>query len=222
LFESSQIDWQAGSFMTLKSNLLLVLGLVGLFGLMMPSTLLASPSACDLDASNLVYNCGFEMGDFGGWSLNRAASGSDIGVDPVPHTGVYGAEFGAVDGLNDYIYQGLSTTPGDTYAVSFWVNGSGSEGGQFVADWDGTNILTLTGTISGGYTDYTFVETATATSTQLEFGGNAPGYYYLDDVQVDPTPEISSIFLFGTGLAGIFLMLVRSRCAGRRLFRNHC
>jgi hypothetical protein len=202
--------------MTAKFKLLLVVGVV-LLSLTMPSALRAD--VCGSVAGNLVANCGFETGDFTGWTIIPAAAGSDLHIFGSPvNSGNWSAGFGAVSGLNDYIYQDLTTTPGGIYDVTFYLaTGSVSSTGQFVANWGGSNIFTQTGGTNSGsvFTEYSFDEAATASSTQLEFGGNTPpSWYYLDDVSVvytgtTVTPEPSIILLLGTGLMGLGGLLKR-------------
>jgi hypothetical protein len=203
------------------SHIGLLFGLIGLSGAM---PMFATTSICGAVSGNLILNCGFETGDFTDWTVTGTLS-SDFGVTTnVPNSGSHDARFG--DNTNDYIDQSFATTAGDTYSVSFYVNDSleVSPTGQFVANWNGTNFLTLTGATansscaaagSAGYDLCTFTETATSSSTDLQFGGStASSYYHLDDVVVtqnapSSVPEPSSISFAVAGLFGILL-------AGRR------
>lgn len=194
--------------MASRSRFLLVITLLGLFGLILPAAVLAD---CTAVPGNIVANCGFETGAFNPeWTTVPAASGSIFGVDGNPHSGAHAAAFGAVSLQNDYIYQDLATTSGTNYDVNFWLDASQGVTGQFVALWNGTIFFTQPGDLPGGYFDYNFLLPAsTSGSTRLEFGGNSPpSFYYLDDVSVVPsavstTPEPSAIFLFATGLMAI-------------------
>ena len=48
-----------------------------------------------LVSANLIVNPGFETGDFTGWRVTRAVSGSNLGVGFGAHFGTYAASFGA-------------------------------------------------------------------------------------------------------------------------------
>jgi len=165
-----------------------------------------------------VQNCGFETGDLTGWVVTPAASGSDYYVNSYDvNSGSYSLAFGAVAGLNDYIDQSLTTIAGQSYNISFYVDSSQDVApGQFVANWDGANILTITDGSGSGYELYSFMEVASTNNTDLQFGGNSPpSWYYLDEVVVTPTitsgvPEPSAAWFILPGLAGIWLLSGRN------------
>jgi hypothetical protein len=200
------------------SHIGILFGLIGLGGAM---PIFATPSICGAVSGNLILNCGFETNDFTDWTATDAATGSALDVTlNIPNSGTHDARFGASGGENDLLDQSFATISGDSYTVSFYVDSSAASAtGQFIADWNGGNILTLTGaTGSGtgpdtaGYEFYTFTESATSASTDLEFGGNTKAaYYHLDDVVVtqnapSAVPEPSSISFAVAGLFGILLM----------------
>jgi hypothetical protein len=189
-------------------------------------------------SGNLVLNCGFELSStqLTDWTVTDASSGSAVGVTSnFPNSGSENARFGASNGINDYIDQSFTTISGDTYNVSFYVSPvtnslSVSSSGQFVAEWNGSNITAFTGTTPGtgcsstadaaGFDLCSFTETATGSSTDLTFGGNThANFYHLDDVVVtqaggtSPVPEPSSISF---ALAGLFSAFV----AGRRYMQK--
>jgi hypothetical protein len=207
------------------SHIGLLFGLIGL-GLAMP-TFASTASVCDAVSGNLVNNCGFELGNFTDWTTTAASSGSAFNVTNItgatggPNSGSYDARFGATAGINDYIDQSFATTAGDYYTVSFYVstNANGGVGtGQFVANWNGGNILTITnatqtgtGPDTAGYDLYSFIEQATSGTSDLEFGGNnKTSYYHLDDIVVtqntSAVPEPSSVSFAVAGLFGILLV----------------
>ncbi len=206
------------------SHIGLLLGLIGLGGAI--PTFANTASICSAVADNLINNCGFGTGDFTDWTVTGTVSSNFDVTTNVPNSGYDDARFG--DTTLDYIEQSFSTVAGDTYSVSFYVDATVpgnivSENGEFVAEWDGTNILTMTGSTypgscsgpdSAGYDLCSFTETATSTSSNITFGGEtADAYYHLDDVIVtqntSAVPEPSSISF---ALAGLFGILV----AGRR------
>ena len=164
--------------------------------------------------ANLITNGDFETGDFTGWTMTHAPSGSLIFVDhgPGPDT-TFGAFFGATGSAFDSISQTFATTPGASYTLTFFYQVT-NIGNPFPANngfdvlWNGVSIggsLFPQFNVNPGFATFTFHEIATGTSTTLVFEGrNAPSFDFLDNVSVVATPDGGSTFsLFGVALLGL-------------------
>jgi hypothetical protein len=176
-------------------------------------------------ADNIVNNPGFETGDFTGWALSGTHSSADdngiyYGVDALDaHSGSNGAYFGAVGGVLN-LSQTLTTTPGDTYSLSFWLAQSTEASppytNSFQVSFGGVTLFSVTDAPVSDYTEYTYSVVAHSSSTSLQFGfRNDTGFYSLDDVAAlssAPTavPEPASILLVGPFLGGLALIARRS------------
>jgi hypothetical protein len=138
-------------------------------------------------AAALIQNGGFETGDFTGWTLSGNTNACYVTTSfPYVHLGIYGAQLGPV-GAMGFLSQTVTTSPGQTYLLSFWLNSSGQMFDEFLAAWNGTNIFDQTDITTGGWTNLQFVVSATQSSTLLQFGfRNDPGYFGLDDISVAP------------------------------------
>jgi hypothetical protein len=103
------------------------------------------------------------------------------------HSGSYALSIGPVNAEWD-VYQYISTVPGTTYQIEFWLsNPEGGTPSNFTASFGSTTLLSLVDSAAQGYTEYTYDVTATGTSTELLFVGEQnPSYWYLDDVSVVP------------------------------------
>ena len=135
-------------------------------------------------------------------------------ADPhIPST--YAASFGATRGEDDSISQTITTVPGQSYTFSFWLANpfnDNSISNDFSAYWNGTQVLSLVDLGLSPYTEHTFTETATSSSTTIMFSGSdepalaAGPELDLDDVSVtglQAVPEPVSLLLFGAGLVGM-------------------
>jgi hypothetical protein len=148
-------------------------------------------------SADLVFNGGFETGDFTGWIL----SGNPIPgtVDTAnPHSGNYAADLIAA-GSPSFMEQFLPTTSGTRYNLTYFLDVSAdSTGGpvEFMAQVNGVTVFDQTNIPPQPYTGYSFPFLATGTSTDLKFGfRNDPGSFFLDDISVASIPEPSSLWL---------------------------
>ena len=171
---------------------------------------LAVTSICDSIPGNLVKNCGFEKSDFTDWDTIAAASGSDFGVRNASgafvHSGDYAAFFGATGTLDDIIKQTLPTTFGSQYTVTFFLhnaNGGLTPNNDFKAFWNAIPLVALVNAPDFGYTEFTSTQLGTGSDVIKFAGRNANASYFLDDVSVAAVPEPATLFLLGSGLAGL-------------------
>ncbi len=154
--------------------------------------------------ANLVTNPGFETGDFTGWT--QSGNLGFTGVDGSPHSGAFAAFFGPVGSLG-FLSQSLATTPGTGYDLRFFLQADGGVPSEFQVVWNGSVILDKTNAPASGYAETALLNLlATGSLTPLMFGfRDDPGFLFLDDVAVTPTPEPGTVVLLGTAMVGLGL-----------------
>jgi hypothetical protein len=180
-------------------------------------------------AANIVLNPGFETGDFTNWTVssggvqgwNVLGIGVAFGIDG-PHSGSFFADspcVGAacIDTPVSFFYQDLPTVNNQLYTLTFWYDpgvcelGCGAE--ELKVLWGGSPVFDFA-TITSAITDPGWVKAtvgglqATSATTRLEFlGRHDPAGLGVDDINVDATPEPSSLVLVG----GTLLLAIRLR-----------
>ncbi len=106
--------------------------------------------------------------------------------------------------------QTLTTNPGDTYTVSFYIDAVGDNPSDFSAYWNTDALMSVDNPNTGDvWTQFLFTVTGTGSDTiQFNFRDD-PEYIALDDVVVLDTgtaiPEPGSLGLLISGLAVVIL-----------------
>ena len=183
----------------------------------------AKADTCGSIAGNVVANCGFETGDFSGWTLSGNLQGGAppnfyYGVDNAfPNSGNYAAYFAvqggggtAIGSLGPFLAlsQTLNLLPAEYYSISFYFDQDAPPSPGYLNYIDLrfggiTRAQALNVSQTDGYELASFVVStangATAAQTVLQFDfQNDAGAFNLDDVSVvalGPVPEPSSLGL---------------------------
>jgi|SRR5579871_565983 len=190
-------------------------GMLALVLLFAPTLVVANTTDCtQLGSVNLVQNCGFETGDFTGWTEGNALD-PYVGVSfasSAAHSGDYYAALGSQFSDNS-LYQDLTTQVGEQYVFAFYLASDGEAPSDFTARWNGNVVFSEAPVPNQDYTLESFLVTATSTTTRIEFDfRNDPGWSRLDDVEVfvpEPSGSFWGALLLGCPLFG-FLRLGKS------------
>jgi len=192
-----------------------LLALFGLIGIGAASLSADTLAPCDTVPGNLVTNCGFETGNFTGWT-GRGGNFEDTEVVSgafYVYTGANSGSFYAVlgpVGSDGTLSQTLSATNGENYTLSFYLASVGDDPSDFSALWDGAPLVSLTNPNTGNaFTQYSFSVTGTGSDT-LQFAfRDDPAYIALDDVVVvastSSVPEPGTVGMLIAGLGAVIL-----------------
>jgi len=187
------------------------------------SAALAGTSVCTADPNDPVANCGFETGDFTGWTLSGAyalAQTNLFGVDSYDaYSGNFGAYFGNTASTpgtyaaanNLVMTQSMTLEAGRQYTLSFELAQTTpvftGYTNFFSATFDGVMEMSETAAAAtSGFVDYTYTVTGSGADSLAFSFQNDDGDWSLDDIDLSQIPEPSSMALFGVGLAGLGLL----------------
>ena len=174
--------------------------------MMAGSTQAAAESLCSNVSGNLLLNCGFESG-----LLDWSGTG-DFGLSARSQSGSLAAYLAHTALSEGTISQEVATEAGRPYDLEFWVLGD-ILGDPFQAIWNGASVFSIFATPDtlNVYRPIQVV-TGTGADTLSFFGaGTDPGgdhTWYVDDVSLvarnsETVPEPSTLFVLGTGIAGV-------------------
>jgi hypothetical protein len=162
-------------------------------------------------ATNLVQNGNFSSG-LSDWTINTNSPDSPWQSNgSAAHTDCVNSSCISPGPDQNYLYQDIPTTVGDSYTLSFQAEINGYSGSELQALFAGNLVEDIT-TDNNAYVTYTISGlVATSTSTELEFlGRNDPSGTFLTDVDVEDngpasaaTPEPAALTLTGTGLLAL-------------------
>ena len=169
------------------------------------AAILTSSSAL---AGELVFNGGFETGDYDGWDVPPYVPGQG------PDSQIFGvAADGGHSGLHyaglssaqlRFISQTLPTTAGQDYELTFWMRRPDNLPGLFQVRWQGQIVYSSSSPLPDGinWHRFSFPLHANFNGSFIEFGQRAfPLYYHIDDISVVPIPAPSAAATLGmTGL----------------------
>jgi hypothetical protein len=203
----------SGTFNAAKS------GMKALPKILLALTAVAALSLVPPAKANLIVNGGFETGNFSGWTVTPAPSGSNIGVghgEGAPDS-TLGALFGGLGPGSDAISQTFATTPGAFYTLSFFyrVNDTTfTANNAFNVLWNGVSIpggLFPQSNVNPGFLTATIHLQATSAFTTLEFEGyNNPSFDFIDNVSVTRGTGVpdtgSTVSLLGCALLGLAVL----------------
>jgi len=155
----------------------------------------------------IVINGGFETGDLTGWT--QFGNTGDTGVVAgFSHSGSFSFYDGAIGSLGG-IHQVLTTSPGDSYTLDFWLQNNGGTPSEFQVSWNAIVEIDTVNPAVFGWTEYTFPVTGTGSDTLTFAFRQDPNWFHLDDISVteNQVPDVGlTSSLLGLGLLSLAVL----------------
>ena len=133
------------------------------------------PTLCP-DCTNIVSNAGFDSlsPPYDPWTPS--------GTHNLTGSTSISAPYSAVLGTGGSFTQTLTTSPGQAYNISVWINGNG-DASEFQLLWGTATNIDMTTYVDGMWTNLLSTATATGSSTTIQLR-SASGGLLLDDASV--------------------------------------
>jgi choice-of-anchor C domain-containing protein len=181
--------------------------------------------------SNLVANGDFELPQITGNYYQTVIAGESyltdwtIGGNSIDivqgglwmHTGTQAIDLAGTPGPGS-VSQFISTNPGGSYMLSFFVSSNADQGSPFANSlnvyWGGTLLATISSPVRGRWDAYSFIVTGAAQPRELKFATDITSNQgpLLDTVRLEAVPIPGAVWLLGSGLMGLVII-------GRRRFK---
>lgn len=171
---------------------------------------------CLSSPKNVITNCGFETGDFTGWTISGTDSGQSnngiyYGVENFNQfSGNDAAWFGALGGEISLNQALTGLIPDDIYTLTFEAFNDTTPLGIYVNNLSvsiGTDTIPLVSqAAAGGYTLYTaMIGSHTSSATLSITSRNDAGVWNIDSIEMiqTGTPEPADFKLLGVGMGAL-------------------
>ncbi len=161
-------------------------------------------------AGNLVFNGGFETGNFSGWNVPAPMSmQNQFTVNQLgePHSGTYYAQLSSSS--LQFVSQTLPTQAGQDYELNFWVRSElPAPNETFTVRWEGQVVFAefVAGEGPIPWTRFIVPLHANITGSFLEFGQTTfPGEFHIDTISVVPIPSpcAAAVMVMAGGVAAM-------------------